>query len=126
MSNGIVLIVDDTKFIRLLASTALKPLGCTVIEAENGAMALDLIEEHHPDVVLLDVVMPEIDGFQTLAHIRSTPGMENTQVAMLTTAGMPSDLELGAEMGADAYILKPFDNDGLRAKVAELLELATD
>lgn len=122
MTAGKVLLVDDDRFMRMLATAALRPLGCDIVEATDGEEALALALEHRPDVILLDVVLPKLDGFEVLERLRAMPELAETSVVMVTTAGLPAEIRHGAEGGADGYVIKPFDNAVLREKVAEFLE----
>lgn len=122
MSTGKVLLVDDDRFMRMLATAALRPLGCEIVEARDGEEALALALEHRPDVILLDVVLPKLDGFEVLERLRAMPELAETSIVMVTTAGLPAEIQHGAEGGVDGYVIKPFDNTALREKVAEFLE----
>ena len=121
MQDKTVLVADDNEFIRVLVRAALKPLGCSVIEAEDGEVALQMVEGTTPDAILLDVVMPRMNGFQVLEELRSGPKAVDCPIAMLTTAASESDIAHGVDAGADAYIVKPFDKDELRQTVREML-----
>lgn len=114
-----VLIADDNQFIRTLVKAALRPLGCEIIEACDGLEAIENAIERPPDLILLDVVMPQLDGFEVLHLLRKRPETAECLIAMLTTADTPADHALGRE--ADDYIIKPFDNASLRAHVAAML-----
>ncbi|MBS3974783.1 MAG: response regulator, partial [Actinobacteria bacterium] len=92
MQNKTILIADDNTFIRRLVSVALQPLGCTLIEAVDGEDTLRVIEAQRPDLVLLDLVMPKLSGFEVLEIIRATPKTADLTVIMLTTAAAASDL----------------------------------
>lgn len=122
MGEGRVLVVDDNKLIRMLAVACLRPLGCDVREAVDGEDALAAIQEFVPDVVLLDVIMPKLDGFEVLARVRQDPGTHVCRIVMLTTADTASDHERARIDHADAYITKPFDHAQLRETVRSLLE----
>lgn len=122
MAPGKVLLVDDDRFMRMLATAALKPLGCEIIEAADGESAVAAAREHRPDVVVLDVVMPRMDGFAVLDALRHDETTRDIAVIMVTTAGTSADLRHGAEEGADGYIVKPFDHAELRERVSQLLE----
>lgn len=114
----LVLAVDDeprmTKFIRM----NLELEGYRVSEAINGLSALEKVREELPDVVLLDVMMPEMDGFETLQHIRE---VSNVPVIMLTAKGEEEDKVRGLELGADDYVTKPFSPRELSSRIKALL-----
>ena len=103
-----ILVVDDHSDIRRLLSITLGK-QYQVIEAEDGVSALDLVRRHHPNVVLLDVMMPgELDGLQVLDAIKADPDTRDILVAMVTARGQVADHEDGRLRGADAYFIKPF------------------
>jgi len=116
--NRLVLVVDDeprmAKFIRM----NLEVEGYRVEEARNGQEALDKARELLPDVVLLDVMMPDMDGFETLRRIRE---VSTTPVIMLTVRGDESDRVRGLDLGADDYITKPFSPRELVSRVRAVL-----
>jgi DNA-binding response OmpR family regulator len=118
-----VLIVDDEQHIRLLIEQTLEELedeGVELLTAGDGAEALDVIANHRPALVFLDVTMPKKDGFEVARAIKDDPSMAGTTVIMLTARGQAYDREAGLAAGADQYLTKPFDPDDLlrRARVA--------
>ncbi len=118
-----VLIVDDEQHIRLLIEQTLEELeddGVELLTAADGAEALDVIANHRPALVFLDVTMPKKDGFEVARAIKDDPSMAGTTVIMLTARGQAYDREAGLAAGADQYLTKPFDPDDLlrRARVA--------
>lgn len=122
MSDKTILIADDNNFIRRLVSVALQPLGCNLIEAVDGEEAITIIAEQSPDIVLLDLVMPKLNGFEVLEWIRKRPETSDLTVVMLTAAGSEVDLKQGKQHNVAAYIVKPFNNTDLKETVAELLQ----
>jgi len=121
LQDKTVLIAEDTDLIRTLVKIALRPLGCTVVEAVDGREALLLAVELEPDLILLDVVMPHMDGFSVLEKMRGENICPNCLIVMLTTAATQADQDHGKESGADGYIVKPFGKDELRETVMNLL-----
>jgi CheY-like chemotaxis protein len=119
--SKVVVVADDNEFIRKLVIAALRPLGCEVVEAVDGGEAVRLIGELVPDLVLLDLVMPKLSGFEVLEAIRHVDATAETPVVMLTTASGESDFSEGRRHGATDYVVKPFNTTELRATVAELL-----
>ena len=114
-----VLIVDDQIDIRRMMHIALGD-NFELLEAADGVTALDLLRQHKPDVVLLDVMMPgEIDGLQVLQAIRADPQTRHMRVIMVSAKGQVSDYELGMQMGANAYFVKPFSPIQLLAAITE-------
>ncbi|MBE0476380.1 MAG: response regulator [Coriobacteriia bacterium] len=116
-----VLIADDNRHIRLLVSAALRTAGYELIEAADGEAAIEAAVRERPDLVLLDVVMPKLDGFEVLRFIRKRPETAGCRVIMLTAEGTEADRDRGLESGADGYLVKPFSADRLRSALAELL-----
>ena len=114
----LILAVDDepkmTRFIRM----NLELEGYRVSEAVNGMEALDKVREELPDLVLLDVMMPDLDGFETLAFIRQ---VSSVPVIMLTAKGEEEDKVRGLELGADDYVTKPFSPRELSSRIKALL-----
>lgn len=110
-----VLIVDDSKTIRRAAETQLRKEGCEVFLAENGFEALIQLIEHQPDVVLVDLVMPRLDGFQTCTLIKSNPRFRDLPVVMLSSKDGLVDRARGQVAGACHYLTKPFTHEGLTA-----------
>ncbi len=116
-----VLVADDNRFIRLLVQTALRPLHVELLEAVDGVEAISAALSHKPDLILLDVVMPRVDGFAALKEMRSHDKLANTVIVMLTTAASEKDIQTGRDSGADDHIVKPFEASDLRNRVQELL-----
>ncbi|MDH4140111.1 MAG: response regulator [Coriobacteriia bacterium] len=118
-----ILIADDNTFIRTLVKAALKPLGCEMIEAVDGEEAVRAAEEHDPDLILLDVVMPKMNGFEALEAIRAQRPASHLPIVMLTTAATEADVRRGRDAGANDHIVKPFEKTALRDTVAGLLKM---
>ena len=121
-----VLVVDDNADIRRLISTILGPAGHVMLEAENGEKALQVVKTEHPDLVVLDVMMPKMDGLMVLKQMRVAGLRDSTRVLMLTAKAAESDWVRGYKLGADAYLTKPFDPDELIAAVNELFNLTKE
>ena len=117
----LVLVVDDDKAVRLLLRRVLEPGGYAVEEAEDGVQALSAYERLQPDLVLLDIMMPGIDGFATCARLRALPGGDRTPVLMITALDDKEAVDRAFEAGATDYITKPPHLDVLRHRVARLL-----
>ncbi len=118
MRKHLILIVDDEPAILRLTRARLEADGHAVATAGSGEEALKLIESERPDLVLLDLMMPGIDGHETLRRVRQT---SQVPVIMLTARGSDSDKLKGFNTGADDYITKPFNPDELSARVRALL-----
>jgi len=113
-----ILVVDDEPMVREVVVAYLEREGFRVAEAADGAAALKLIHEASPDLVILDVMLPEIDGFSVLTEIRKTGEMP---VILLTARTEEPDRVLGLELGADDYVVKPFSPRELVARVRSVL-----
>jgi DNA-binding response OmpR family regulator len=115
-----VLIVDDEPDILVLLRLALEAAGYTTVEAADGQEALEVIRASHPDVVLLDVMMPRMDGWATLEHIAETG--EHPRVIMVTAKTASRDRDRAMELGADDFVTKPFEPDQLVERMRRVLE----
>ena len=120
-TNATVLIADDEPSMRLLVRATIESDQYEVLEAGDGEEAWNLIREHKPSVVLLDVQMPGRTGLEVLALIRSDPSLSATRVIMLTAKALKADMELGLTAGADLYLTKPFSPLDLLTRVDEAL-----
>ena len=117
-----ILIADDEPNIVISLEYLLKREGYQVLVARDGQEALEAIAREHPDLVLLDVMMPHKTGFEVCQAVRTTPGIEATPILMLTARGRETDVAKGLALGANAYMTKPFSTRELVVKVAEMLE----
>ncbi|WP_271855586.1 response regulator transcription factor [Patiriisocius marinus] len=117
-----ILIVDDEPNIVMSLEYAFKKKGFEVFIARDGSEALTILKDTIPDIVLLDIMMPNVDGYQTLIHIKNTVSLEATKVVFLTAKNKASDIEKGLKIGADKYLIKPFS---VKKIVSEILELVT-
>ena len=123
MSNYIdVLVVEDEAHIRKVLEYNLKLDGFEVYLADDGATGLKLAREKRPDVILLDWLMPEMNGMQVLIELKNDVNTEHIPVFMLTAKGMLSDVTQAIDMGADDYITKPFNPMQLGKIIREKLE----
>ena len=121
-----VLIVDDEQHIRLLIEQTLEELeddGVDLLTAANGEEALGVVENQHPELVFLDVMLPRRDGFDVCRTIKHEMGLTGTYIVMLTAKGQAYDREQGLAAGADLYMTKPFDPDELLRLAREVLSL---
>jgi two-component system KDP operon response regulator KdpE len=113
-----ILVVDDEPRMRRFVRMNLDLEGYDVIEADNGLQALDRVRDDMPDLVLLDVAMPELDGFETLEHVREA---SSVPVIMLTVKNDEEDRIRGLDLGADDYITKPFSPRELLSRIRAVL-----
>ncbi len=116
-----ILIVDDEPNIVMTLEYAFKKQGFEVYIARDGTEALDILEQNVPNVVLLDIMMPNVDGYQTLEFIKSQEMLETVKVVFLTAKNKASDMEKGLKMGADKYLTKPFSVKKIGSEIQELL-----
>ena len=119
-----ILIVDDDPNLIVPIQFLMEQLGYRVMLSERGEDALDLIYRYKPDLVLLDIMLPGIDGYEVCEIIRLNPNYRNVKIIFLTAKGREVEIAQGLALGADAYITKPFSNAALIAKVKEILEKA--
>jgi two-component system chemotaxis response regulator CheY len=114
-----ILIVDDAEFLRVRISKMLSGDGHQIAEAGNGAKALELYQTFHPNVVLMDITMPEMDGLSALKAIRSID--PKAQVIMLTALGQESVVLEAIKSGARDFIVKPFERDRVLSAISKLI-----
>lgn len=117
----LVLVADDNADIRILLATRLRTRGFDVIEAADGQEALDAAMADPPDIALLDWVMPVIQGHELCVKLKTDPITAKVPVVMLTARGEEQDRLLGIDLGADAYLVKPFDIDELEKTLRGLI-----
>jgi PAS domain S-box-containing protein len=120
----LVLVVDDDRFMRLQLREAMEQGGYIVTEAENGEQALDLYTKINPDVVLLDALMPVMDGFDCCKQMRCLPSKHPTPILMITALEDPESVDLAFEVGATDYVTKPIHWAVLRQRVRHLLQVS--
>jgi CheY-like chemotaxis protein len=116
-----VLIVDDSHVLRRLVEIALEPLGCDVHSASTAAAAQDAIESLVPDVVLLDVGLPDDDGLSVLRWVRRNPRYDGVAVVMASGYTGPTEMEEARAAGADGYLGKPFSPIDVRTTVLSVV-----
>jgi len=117
-----VMVIDDSKTIRRTAETLLKKEGFDVITATDGFEALSMIADHQPDLILLDIMMPRLDGYQTCALIKHHRVFRHTPVIMLSSKDGLFDRARGRVVGSDNYITKPFTREELLTVIEQHTE----
>lgn len=121
-----ILIVEDESSVVVAIQFLMEQQGYSVLVAEKGEDALELICQYKPDLVLLDIMLPGMSGWEVCECIRTNPAYCNIKIAFLTARGDEAEIARGLALGANAYITKPFHNDHLIAKVKALMGNAVE
>jgi CheY-like chemotaxis protein len=117
-----ILLVEDDRILRKAGEVTLRKKGYVVVVAVDGEDALVKVREHKPDLILLDVVMPKLDGFEVLTRLKDDPSTRDIPVIMLSNLSEPSDIRKATDRGARAYLVKSsLRPEQLAEKVAETL-----
>ena len=116
-----VLIVDDEPNVAISVEFLMRQEGFEVLVAHDGEQGLARIRADRPDLVVLDIMMPKLDGFEVCRAVRADPSLAGVRILMLSAKGRAAEIAKGLSLGADAYIPKPFSTRELVAKVKELL-----
>lgn len=119
----LVVVADDDTITRSIINLKLKSRGYNVITASDGSEALRVIEAEAPDLVVLDAMMPGINGFELLRQIKTTPKTAGTLVVMLTSRKLEQDIVGALNAGASDYLVKPFIPEELAVRIARLLPI---
>jgi DNA-binding response OmpR family regulator len=122
MEQKKILIADDNENIRQALTYLLEDQEYSLLIAKDGAETLKKTREFRPDVLFLDVMMPEINGYDVCRTIKNDPDLKTTYVIMLTARGQVSEQELGKEVGADEYVIKPFSPIDILSKLKNILD----
>jgi len=117
-----ILVVDDEIYIVHILEFSLTMEGYSVLTASDGEEALQVIERERPDLVVLDIMMPRLDGYEVCRRLRATEEYRSLPVILLSAKGRSIDRDAGLQAGADDYIIKPFSPRKLLEKIRELLE----
>ena len=117
-----ILIVDDEPNIVMSLEYIFKKENCNVFIARDGQEAIDTIEKEAIDLIILDIMMPNVDGYQVLKYIKSNKDLSSMKVIFLSAKNKQSDIEKGLSLGADKYLTKPFSTKKLVSDVKELLK----
>lgn len=115
-----IVVADDEKALRLLISGTLEIGDYDILEADNGIEALELVIKERPDLIILDVMMPGMTGYEVCKRIKTNPDIADTKVLILTARGQQSDKEAAWEALADFYLAKPFSPMELLSMVKEI------
>jgi len=121
MKKGRLLVIDDEKDFVDTLTVRLGALRYQVIEAYNGEDGLRLAREEKPDLIILDIAMPGMDGFMVLEKLKVDEGLKSIPVIMLSAKFQPNDLDFAKNLGADAYLTKPVDFKALSEQIERLI-----
>jgi DNA-binding response OmpR family regulator len=124
LAGKLIVIADDEAHIRLLIEQTLEDLadeGVELLAVGDGATALDTIRERRPGLVILDAMMPRMNGFDVCQAVKNDLGLQDVYVILLTAKGQEYDRQHGEQVGANLYMTKPFDPDELLGKAREVL-----
>jgi DNA-binding response OmpR family regulator len=117
-----ILVVDDHPSILRLVAKALEVEGHEILTAMDGVEGWEKVQSERPDLVILDVVMPRLDGYRVLNRIKSAAELQHTPVMMLTVKDEPEDVSLATSIGADYYMTKPFNPSDMASLVRRIFE----
>ena len=116
-----VLVVDDEPNILMSLEFLMRKSGYEVFIARNGTEALQLVHEQRPNVLVLDIMMPEVDGYEVCQHIKASPELRHIRVIFLSAKSKEADIEKGYAAGADLYLTKPFSTRNLVQRINEFI-----
>lgn len=116
-----ILVVDDEPALQRLMAFVLQRQGYSLLTASNGDEALEIVRSHHPDLVILDIMMPRRDGYEVAEIMRADPDLAETPIVMLSARAQEEDVERGITAGVNSYVTKPFEPEKLTEIVAALL-----
>jgi DNA-binding response OmpR family regulator len=121
-TGNTILIVEDHDSIRDLVIAIFSDTDYEIFQARDGIEALEMVVKNNPDVVLLDIQLPKVNGFDVCESIKNNPVSLHTKILMISSQSQKFDLQKAKEVGADGYIIKPFKPNTLMEKVGELLQ----
>jgi two-component system alkaline phosphatase synthesis response regulator PhoP len=121
MSKGRILVVDDEVYILQILEFSLGAEGFEVITANNGELAVEKATQSQPDLIVLDIMMPVLDGYETCRRLKRQSETKNIPVILLTAKGREADKKLGFDVGAVDYIIKPFSPNRLISRIEEII-----
>lgn len=122
MTGKKILIVDDEPNIVLSLDYLVRRKGFVPLIARNGTEALSAANEHIPDLIILDIMMPDMDGYDVCQTIKTNPIFSRTKIIFLSAKSRPEDISKGLKMGADKYVTKPFSTKQLMVEIVDLLK----
>jgi len=116
-----ILVVDDDPYILMSLEFLMKKNGYDVMVARNGTEALDIVEKQLPDLVLLDIMMPDVDGYEICKHIKGSKKLKDAKVVFMSAKSKEADIKKGYDLGASLYITKPFSTREMMKQIKELI-----
>lgn len=122
MGNATILYVEDNLDNRMLVRRVLEAEGYQVVEAESARRALDILQDRNPDLILMDINLPEMDGYSLTSLFKTSPNLKDVPVIALTANVMKGDRERTLEAGCDGYIQKPIDVDHLPSQIRRYID----
>lgn len=122
MDKKRILVVDDEAELVKAIEIRLKQADYEVLTAYDGQEGLDKAQKERPDLIVLDLMMPKMDGYKVCGLLKADSRYNKIPIIMLTAKAQEEDMKLGKEVGADAYIMKPFESEVLLSKIKELLQ----
>jgi two-component system alkaline phosphatase synthesis response regulator PhoP len=122
MSRGKVLVVDDEEYIQHILNFSFGAEGYEVITATDGEEAIEKARSEKPDIIVLDIMMPKMDGYEACKKLKSDPQTKGIPVILLTAKGRDVDRRLGSEAGAEDYVVKPFSPGRLIERVEGMIK----
>lgn len=121
-SDPLVLIVDDDENLLTISEVRLKASGYQIEKANNGLIALETVKRRRPDLIILDVMMPIMDGFSVCKQLKSDDDFKDIPIIFLSARDEESDIKFGYSLGAEAYLTKPYDGNELLENVNRLIQ----
>ena len=118
---GKILVVDDDENISEVLKMYLQSSGYDIRVAADGKAAQEVFVDYKPDLVLLDIMLPDVSGYQIVQELRADPGLRDVRVLMMTARGSIIERKKGLALGADGFLAKPFELSELRSEIARLL-----
>ncbi|MBM3206474.1 MAG: response regulator [Candidatus Staskawiczbacteria bacterium] len=123
MSKKNILIVEDDQFFRELLKKKLTSVGFSIIEASNGEDGIEKVKSKKPDLIILDLLLPNIDGFEVLSKVKTSSDTSSTPVIIVSNLGQQEDIEKGMKLGANDYLIKSqFDIESIVSKINNILK----
>lgn len=117
-----ILVVEDEPRVMVMVRKRLELNGYRVITAVDGKEAVEVTQQEHPDLIVLDLMLPKLDGYEVCRVLRHDPACARIPILMLTARTQDEDIRLGMVTGANAYLTKPFDAEVLLSRIAELID----